>query len=94
MSETATIRLPDRFDYAYHRQFSESYLPYIGNEAVSELVLEFSKVGYLDSSALGMMVLLHKKCSSEGKKIKIKGARGTTLEILKMANMQNIVEFI
>lgn len=94
MSETAIIRLPDRFDYAYHRQFSESYQPHLGNEAITEVVLDFSQVGYLDSSALGMIVLLHKKCSSEGKKVKIKGARGTTLEILKMANMQNIVEFI
>lgn len=94
MSETVNIRLPDRFDYAYHRQFSETYQPYLGNEAVTELVLDFSQVGYLDSSALGMMVLLQKKCSGEGKKVKIKAARGTTLEILKMANMQNIIEFI
>lgn len=94
MSETATIRLPDRFDYAYHRQFSDSYQHYLGNDAISEVVLDFSQVGYLDSSALGMIVLLQKKCSGEGKKVKIKAARGTTLEILKMANMQNIAEFI
>jgi len=94
MSEIVTLRLPDRFDYAYHRQFSDSYQQYLGNGAVSQLVLDFSQVGYLDSSALGMIVLLQKKCSGEGKKVSIKGARGTTLEILKMANMQNIVEFI
>lgn len=94
MSEVATIRLPDRFDYAYHRQFSESYQSYLGSQTVSELILDFSQVGYLDSSALGMIVLLQKKCSNEGKKVKIKGARGTTMEILRMANMQNIIEFI
>lgn len=94
MSEIATIRLPDRFDYSYHRQFGESYQQYLGSQTVSELVLDFSQVGYLDSSALGMIVLLQKKCGNEGKKVKIKGARGTTLEILRMANMQNIIEFI
>jgi HptB-dependent secretion and biofilm anti anti-sigma factor len=94
MSETVTIRLPDRFDYAYHRQFSENYQSYLGSQTVSELILDFSQVGYLDSAALGMMVLLQKKISSEGKKVKIKGARGTTMEILRMANMQNIFEFI
>lgn len=94
MSEIELIRLPSRFDYAYHRQFSDIYGPLLLNPDVKEIVLDFSKVEYLDSSALGMMVLLQKKCSAENKKTKIKGARGATEEILKMANMQKLFEFV
>lgn len=94
MSDEATIRLPDRFDYAYQRQFGEIYLPYLDNPTIKKVILDFSQVGYLDSSALGMMILLHKKFSSQGKALKIKGARGTTRDVLNMANMQNIFEFI
>jgi HptB-dependent secretion and biofilm anti anti-sigma factor len=94
MSDIVTVRLPARFDYAYHRQFSESYQQYVDDKQVKELVLDFSQVGYIDSWALGMMVLLQKRCSTEGKKTTIKGARGATLEILKMANMQVIFDFI
>lgn len=94
MSEIEFIRLPSRFDYAYHRQFGDIYGPLLLNPDVKEIVLDFSKVEYLDSSALGMMVLLQKKCSAENKKNKIKGARGATEEILKMANMQKLFEFI
>jgi anti-anti-sigma factor len=94
MSENETLRLPSRFDYSYHRQFGELYAPLIEDVSCTEIILDFSQVEYLDSSALGMMVLLQKKCSSCNKKVKIKGARGATDEILKMANMQKIFEFI
>ncbi len=95
MSEIETLRLPSRFDYSYHRQFGEMYAPLLEKSECKELILDFSQVEYLDSSALGMMVLLQKKISgNNGCKIKIKGARGATEEILQMANMQKIFEFI
>ena len=94
MSEIETLRLPSRFDYSYHRQFGEMYTPLIESSVCKEIILDFTQVEYLDSSALGMMVLLQKKFSTHNRKIRIKGARGATEEILKMANMQKIFEFI
>lgn len=94
MSDVETIRLPSRFDYAYHRQFGEMYSPLVDNTAIREVILDFSQVEYLDSSALGMMVLMQKKFLAQAKKVKIKSARGATDEILKMANMQKLFEFI
>lgn len=94
MSDIEVLRLPSRFDYSFHRQFGELYAPFVENISCKEIILDFTQVEYLDSSALGMMVLLQKKMSSLAKKVKIKGARGTTDDILKMANMQKIFEFI
>lgn len=94
MSDTEILRLPSRFDYSYHRQFGELYTPLVESSNCREIILDFSQVEYLDSSALGMMVLLQKRASGQSKKVKIKGARGATDEILKMANMQKIFEFI
>lgn len=94
MSGIEILRLPSRFDYSYHRQFGELYTPLVENSNCVEIILDFSQVEYLDSSALGMMVLLQKRASGQAKKVKIKGARGATDEILKMANMQKIFEFI
>jgi HptB-dependent secretion and biofilm anti anti-sigma factor len=94
MSDVETLRLPSRFDYSFHRQFGELYTPFIESADCKEIILDFSQVEYLDSSALGMMVLLQKKFSVQNKKVKIKGARGATDEILKMANMQKIFDFI
>jgi anti-anti-sigma factor len=94
MSELKTLRLPSRFDYSYHRQFGEMYTPLIESSVCKEIILDFTQVEYLDSSALGMMVLLQKKFTGDNKKISIKGARGATEYILKMANMQKIFDFI
>jgi anti-anti-sigma factor len=94
MSDVETLRLPSRFDYSYHRQFGELYAPFVESATCKEIILDFTQVEYLDSSALGMMVLLQKKFSGQNKKVKVKGARGATEEILKMANMQKIFDFI
>lgn len=94
MTEVETLRLPSRFDYSYHRQFGEMYAPLVESAICKEIILDFTQVEYLDSSALGMMVLLQKKFSNNNRKIRIKGARGATEEILKMANMQKIFDFI
>jgi len=94
MSEVETLRLPTRFDYSYHRQFGEMYAPLVESAICKEIILDFTQVEYLDSSALGMMVLLQKNFSSQSKHIKIKGAHGVTNDILKMANMQKIFDFI
>ncbi|HWV15821.1 MAG TPA: STAS domain-containing protein [Cellvibrio sp.] len=94
MPEIKTLTLPDRFDYSYHRQFSDAYVSLLENAEIAHVVLDFSLVKYLDSSSLGMMVLMQKEMKAKNKKVQIKGARGTTEEILKMANMNKIFEFI
>lgn len=94
MAEIDSIRLPSRFDYAFHKQLNDSYTPILDDPSNKELVLDFTQVEYLDSSALGMMVLLQKKFSGKSRKVTIKGAKGATKEILIMANMQKIFEFV
>lgn len=94
MSEIETLRLPTSFDYSYHRQFSEQYNNFLESGTCREILLDFSQVEYLDSSALGMMVLLQKRAAAQQIRVRVKGARGATDEILKMANMQKIFEFL
>lgn len=95
MSSAEVILLPKRFDYSYHRQFGELYTPLLENANCKAIVLDFNDVEYLDSSALGMMVLLQNKFVSKAdRQIKIKSAHGATLDILTVANMQKIFEFI
>lgn len=94
MSNSQVVKLPSRFDYAYHKQFNQTCSELMNSEQVNEIILDFGIVEYLDSSALGMLVMLQKKASNAFKKIKIKSARGATEEILRMANIQKMIEFI
>ena len=89
-----SITLPSRFDYSYHQEFSAAYQAILGKTGVSTVILDFAAVEYLDSAALGMMLLLQRRFSPLSISVKVRSARGTAGEILTMANMQNIFEFI
>ncbi|WP_416307336.1 STAS domain-containing protein [Neptunicella sp. SCSIO 80796] len=91
MSE-ARIALPEKFDFGYSKEFTKQYKDLL-QQSVSHIVLDFSLVSYLDSSALGMMVLLHKQAKENNIKTSIKGAKGTAEDILRMANFQKMFEF-
>lgn len=59
----------------------------------SKIVMDFSNTEYLDSSALGMMVLLNKKAKTNNKKVSIKGAQGNAKDILLIANFEKLFDF-
>ena len=53
----AIIKLSGRFDFNSHREFRGSYESALDNAQLRELVIDLSGVDYLDSSALGMLLL-------------------------------------
>jgi anti-anti-sigma factor len=67
---------------------------YIDDVAVDGIIFDFSRVEYLDSAALGMMMMWQRRAAAANKKMMIKGAKGATAQILAMANMQRIFEYI
>lgn len=94
MADLHVIRLPNRFDFSQHKQFSQQTEQALAVAGIKQLEIDFSQVQYLDSSALGMLVLLSKKASSQQISIQLRGAQGTALDILMMANMQKIFTFV
>lgn len=93
MSNIQTIILPERFDFYYHKNFTRDYQQILTLKDVNHIILDFSRVLYLDSSALGMMVLLHRRAQELRISTAVKGAYGQAQEILNIANMQKIYIF-
>lgn len=94
MSEQVALLLPSRFDYGYHKDFQRFCTESIEDETVKSIVFDFSRVEYLDSAALGMMMMWQRRAAVSGKSMSIKGAKGPTAQILTMANMQRIFDYI
>jgi anti-anti-sigma factor len=89
-----SIKLPNRFDFHYHKIFNQDIDALLERSSVREIELDFSQVQYLDSSALGMLVLLSKKNEQKAQaKLMIRGAHGSALDILEMANMAKLYAF-
>lgn len=91
MSERA-LQIPERFDFGYHKEFTDQYQSILESGSVTEIALDFSKVSYLDSSALGMMVLFQKKAKSQNINVRIRGAKDSAKEILQIANFDRLFD--
>jgi anti-anti-sigma factor len=50
-------------------------------QADEDVVLDFSKVEFVDSSGLGALVFLHKRLVSKGHRLRVVGLRGQPLQL-------------
>lgn len=85
-----TIRFEGRFDFSAHRAFREAIKDAVANAAIREVVLDMMKAEYIDSSALGMLLLSRENCTGAGKTIRIVNPRGTVKEVLHIASFEKL----
>lgn len=84
--EQARIVLAGRFDFNVHRDFRQCSDEVLADDKVKEVDIDFARVDYLDSSALGMLLLLREKAEARGKRIVLSGLQGTVKQVLDIAN--------
>ncbi len=82
----ATLSLNGRFDFHSHRDFRAAYEKALEIAGIREIEINFSAVDYLDSSALGMLLLLREKAEAMGKLVVLVGLKGTVKQVLDIAN--------
>lgn len=82
----ATIKLSGRFDFNTHRDFRSAYEALVTDPAIREVAVDFSNVDYLDSSALGMLLMLRDKAKGTGKEVSLCNVKGNVKQVLDIAN--------
>lgn len=82
----ATITMNGRFDFSAHHSFKQAYDPLLQQKDLSCLEINLADVAYMDSSALGMLLLLHERAQAEGKEVVLCRANPTVTQILDIAN--------
>jgi anti-anti-sigma factor len=87
---TATISLTGRFDFSVQRDFKEAYTPQLANVAVSVINVNLEGVDYLDSSALGMLLMLRERAAAAGKTLKLCRPSASVAQILEIANFSKL----
>lgn len=91
-ADNATLAIDGKFTFDIHRTFRQLTEQALNNPACARLDMDLSSVEYLDSSALGMLLLAREKASALNKPIRIKGARGHTLQILQVVKFDSMFE--
>ncbi len=82
----ATLKMNGRFDFSAHKFFKAAYDQLLPQKDISLLEINLADVTYMDSSALGMLLLLHERAQAEGKKVELSRANSTVKQILDIAN--------
>jgi anti-anti-sigma factor len=82
----AVLNLNGRFDFHSHRDFRSAYESVMEGAEVRDIEINFRQVDYLDSSALGMLLLLREKAEAAGKNVALVGLQGMVKQVLEIAN--------
>lgn len=87
---TAHLALSGRFDFSAHRSFRSTTDEAINNAKVKNLVVDLGQVNYIDSSALGMLLLLNERCKAAGKSVTLGNCQGTVRQVLEVAHLDRV----
>ena len=83
------MQLPREFDFHSHKDFREAQSNHSG---VSEFVLDFSQTMHLDSSALGMLLLMREDAGRVNGKVRLINCRQNIKSLLEMANFHKLFD--
>jgi len=81
----ARITMSGRFDFQLHRDFKEAYTPVIEISNIRAIDIEMSQLSHLDSSALGMLMLLNERAKVTNKSLTLLNPSGVVSQALKIA---------
>ena len=82
----AVLQLAGRFDFNSHRDFRAAIKPLEADVDLGAVTIDFSGVEYLDSSALGMLLMLRDTMKAAKKYVTFSGVHGNVKQVLDIAN--------
>jgi HptB-dependent secretion and biofilm anti anti-sigma factor len=86
---TFNLTLSGKFTFADHPEFRE-ILAKIGEDDVRQIVLQMSGVEFVDSAALGMLLLARDEAEKHNKSLILSGATGQVKKMFEMAKFSNL----
>ena len=81
------IRITERFDFALHKDFRETYRHHPG---ACEYRVNLAGASYMDSSALGMLLLLREHATAHGGQVVLVGQDAGVQRVLTIANFDKL----
>jgi anti-anti-sigma factor len=84
------ITMSGNFTFESHREFKQATTTVLEHPGLTEIELDFADVDYMDSAALGMLLLLNERAS--GRKVTLIHCKGTVKSVLDIANFGKIFE--
>lgn len=93
--QVATIHIEGRFDFRNQAQFRDAFRKELANKnSIPRFVIDLSKTEYIDSSALGVLLLLWEESGREEGHVELVNAKPNVRSILDSANFQRLFKVV
>ena len=90
-SGAVTIRVSGRFDFAVQNEFRDCYYNSTNNQdELPKFIIDMSGTNYMDSSALGMLLMMREYLGGNSADITIANSSADIKNILTVANFQSL----
>jgi anti-anti-sigma factor len=86
------IKITGRFDFSVHQDFRKATQQ--ASTGVNGIVVDMTETDYVDSSALGMLLVLRDKVGENKEAISIKNAKPEVRKILDIANFDKLFTLV
>lgn len=88
--QTTELNLSGWFDFSSATKFRKAVRDCLKHEAMRELVIDFGRLEYLDSLAMGALMVCREQLQKEGKPLVLANCKGLVLEALQLANFHKL----
>ena len=88
-----TLKLEGNFTYTQRKAFQEM-LKTVGTGDVQEVVIDLSQVAFLDSAALGLLMISHWQLAAEKRTLSLAYPQPTVRQIIELANLHKTIPMI
>jgi len=85
------INISGRFDFNLYQEFRAAYKQ-VDNPAGTPFVIDMSGADYMDSSALGMLLLLRERAGGDKSNISITGCNSEIKKIFSISNFERLFD--
>ena len=83
-----TIRVSGRFDFSLHKDFRSASEQITAN--IRQVKVDLGRAEYVDSSALGMLLILRDKMGGDKSSVRITNVSPEVRKILEIANFNQL----
>ena len=88
------VRLAGRFTFECHQAFKAATDPLLDLPNLAQLQLDLSAVDYMDSSSLGMLLVLREKAETKGISIALLRPSPCVITILKVVQFGKLFQIL
>jgi anti-anti-sigma factor len=90
INNTATIFLSGTFSFDAHREFKAAYSNLLNNSKIGNIVVNLAAVEYLDSSALGMLLVMRDHVQAANKSLTLSSPSPIAVRTFEIASFDKV----